>query len=274
MKLFGSIFIACLMQFSAFCQSEVKNDVILKLTGEEMTGKIQEIGETNIKFIYAGETLVYTIKKSEVAKITFSSGRIEIVNGTKPLSAKADSIAQSGLGAHHNKIAILPFSYLVDKQDAGEELTYKVQNEIYSILSAHSGFMTVQPTQTTNALLLKAGITGKNLRTFTMGEICNILEVEYVYQGTITQDKTSVSSSGGDYTTAKSSVSNNRAVGTVYSSNSSVTTQNYSTSVTMNIFTDKGESIFSQEHSSFWSANDAYKTTLNYLLKRTPLYRK
>lgn len=274
MKMFWTLFIASMMQFSAFSQSAVKNDVILKLTGEEMTGKIQEIGETDVKFVYAGETVVYTIKKSEISKITFSSGRIEVMNGAKPLSAKADSIAKVGLGTHHNKIAILPFSYLINKQDAGEEMTYKVQNEIYSILSAHSGYMTVQPTQTTNALLLKAGITGKNLRTFTMGEICNILEVEYVYQGTITQDNTSVSNSGGGYTSVKGNVTNTRSVGTVYSSANSVSTQNYSTSVTMNIYTDKGESIFSQEHSSFWATNDAYKVTLNYLLKRTPLYRK
>jgi len=42
----------------------------------------------------------------------------------------------------------------------------------------------------------------------------------------------------------------------------------------MNIYTDKDTNIFTKDHSSFWSSNDAYKTTLQYLLKRTPLYKK
>ena len=288
MKFMLTILIACAVQFHSFGQSTIKNDVIVKLSGEEMAGKVQEIGDSDIKFIYAGETLVYTIKKSEIAKITFSSGRIEILNGPKNTSAKADSIAKSGLEAHHNKVAILPFSYIIDKKDAGEEMTYKVQNEIFSVLNAHSGYMTIQPTQTTNALLLKAGITGANVRSFTMGEICNLLGVEYVFQGTVTQDLNSVSTSGGSYTsveagsastTRKAGTNNNATTGTVYggtaySSNNSVTTQNYSTNVTMNIFNDKGETVFSQDHKSFWGTNDAYKVTLNYLLKRTPIYQK
>ncbi|WP_300665315.1 hypothetical protein, partial [Fluviicola sp.] len=104
----------------------------------------------------------------------------------------------------------------------------------------------------------------------------NILGVEYVVQGTITQDLTSVSSNSSGSTTvnAKTNQSNNRTVGTVNGYSSSYSTQNYSTNVTMNIYTDKGETIFSQNHQSFWSSDDAYKVTLNYLLKRTPLYQK
>ncbi|MNV05343.1 hypothetical protein D3C71_956760 [compost metagenome] len=276
MKLITTIGIFLLCHFMMFAQSTMKNDIVLKISGEELSGKVQEIGDTDIKFIYAGESLVYQIKKSDIAKITFSSGRVEIFNSPKPTSAQADSIAKSGLEAHQNKIAILPFSYLMNKQDAGQEMTYKVQNEVFSIMNAHSGYMTVQPTQTTNALLLKAGITGANVRSFTMGEICNILGVEYVIQGTITQDLTSVSSSASGSTTvnAKTNQNNNRTVGTVNGYSSSYTSQNYSTNVTMNIYTDKGESIFSQNHQSFWSSDDAYKVTLNYLLKRTPIYQK
>lgn len=286
MKTLFIFLIAIIVHFSSLAQSTAKNDVIVKLSGEEMAGKIQEIGDSDLKFVYAGETLVYTIKKSEIAKINFASGRVEIITAPKATSAKADSMAKSGLEAHHNIIAILPFSYLIDKKDAGQEMTYKVQNEVFNIMNAHSGYMTVQPTSTTNALLLKAGITGENVRSFTMGEICNLLGVEYVIQGTITQDLTSVSNTGGTSTSVKGGVSStNRNIGTVntsgtgytgsvHSSSSSVSTQNYSTNVTMSIYTDKGETIFSQDHKSFWGTNDAYKTTLNYLLKRTPIYQK
>lgn len=286
MKTIFTLFIVIVIHCFSFAQSTMKNDVIVKLSGEEMVGKIQEIGDSELKFVYAGETLVYTIKKSDIAKINFASGRVEIVTTPKASSAKADSMSKSGLESHHNMVAILPFSYLIDKKDAGQEMTYKVQNEVFNIMNTHSGYMTIQPTSTTNALLLKAGITGANVRSFTMGEICNLLGVEYIIQGTITQDLTSVSNTGGSSTTVSGGVSStNRNIGTVntsgtgynatsYSSSSSVSTQNYSTNVTMSIYTDKGETIFSQEHKSFWGTNDAYKTTLNYLLKRTPIYQK
>lgn len=276
MKLIATLGLFLLIQLGALSQSTMKNDVILKTSGDELVGKVQEIGDTDVKFIYAGETLVYQIKKSEIAKITFSSGRVEMYNSPKPTSAQADSIAKSGLESHQNKIAILPFNYLINKQDAGQEMTYKVQNEVFNIMNSHSGYMSVQPTSTTNALLLKAGITGGNVRSFTMGEICNVLGVEYVIQGTITQDLTSVSTSSSGSTTynAKTNSSSNRSVGTVSGASSSYSSQNYSTNVTMTIYTDKGETIFSQDHQSFWSADDAYKTTLNYLLKRTPIYQK
>lgn len=286
MKTIFTLFIVIVIHCFSFAQSTMKNDVIVKLSGEEMVGKIQEIGDSELKFVYAGETLVYTIKKSDIAKINFASGRVEIVTTPKASSAKADSMSKSGMESHHNMVAILPFSYLIDKKDAGQEMTYKVQNEVFNIMNTHSGYMTIQPTSTTNALLLKAGITGANVRSFTMGEICNLLGVEYIIQGTITQDLTSVSNTGGSSTTVSGGVSStNRNIGTVntsgtgynatsYSSSSSVSTQNYSTNVTMSIYTDKGETIFSQDHKSFWGTNDAYKTTLNYLLKRTPIYQK
>lgn len=283
MKLITALGIFLFVHFMSFSQATMKNDVVLKINGDELTGKVQEIGDSEIKFMYAGETLVYAIKKADISKITFSSGRIETFNAPKPANAKSDSVS---LAAHHNKLAILPFSYLVNKQDAGQEMTYKVQSETYAVLNVHSGYIEVQAPATTNALLLKAGITGQNVRSFTMGEICNILGVEYVVQGTITQDLTSVSNSGGSYTNVKSEKSSTtRSIGTVNrsgtdyngsvsSSSNSVSTQNYSTNVMMNIYTDKGETIFSQNHQSFWSTDDAYKVTLNYLLKRTPIYQK
>jgi len=54
----------------------------------------------------------------------------------------------------------------------------------------------------------------------------------------------------------------------------STSTQNYATSMTMNVFNDKGDNIYSQDHTSFWNTQDSYKITLKYLAKRMPLYKK
>jgi len=42
----------------------------------------------------------------------------------------------------------------------------------------------------------------------------------------------------------------------------------------MNVYNDKGDNIFNKDHESFWQTNDAYKITLKFLTKRTPLCTK
>jgi len=208
-------------------------------------------------------------------KITFASGRVEIINDA-PEVKEGNPTPGSGLEAHHNKIAILPFSYIVDKQSAGDEMSYKVQTECYSFLNNHVGELTIQDPITTNALMIKAGINQGNIRGFTMGEICNILGVEFIVTGTITQNETSVSNYSGTSTSGKNE-KNKKNTGNIfsaYSSSYSSSTQNYQTAMTMNIFTDKNTNIYSKDHTSFWPSADAYKITLQYMLKRTPVYKK
>ncbi len=278
--------------FVGTISGQQKPDILLKLNGEENVGKVLEINDSSVKFTFQGETLVYTIKKQDILKITYGSGRIEFINKPKLPSEsnaaseppKDNTVAKNdGLASHHNKVAILPFKYLIDKVDAGEEMTYKVQDEAFSFLSKHIGNLELQSPNTTNALLIKAGVSNNNIRGFTTGEICNILGVEYILQGTITQNKTTASNiqtTNGSY--KNNSDNNNKGnIGSIFgssgranSSTFSTSTQNYKTSVTMNVFNDKGESTFSQNHDSFWSSTDAYKITLQYLLKRTPIYRK
>jgi len=281
---------------SLFAQDAGKYDLILKINGDELLGSVKEILDMEFKFVYKGESLVYSIKKSDVIKITFASGRIEFFNrpslpsdknsaapDNKSAPASSNGVAVKpvqSLQEHHNKVAILPFNYLIDRQDAGESMTYTVQNEAFSFLSKHAGLLELQSTNTTNALLIKAGVTNGNIRGFTMGEICDILGVEFIVQGTINQDRTSVSnySSGNNSIRLNQNNNNKNAIGAINGrstySNVSSSSQNYQTKVAMNVFNDKGESIFSQDHVSFWNTGDAYKITLQYLLKRTPLYRK
>ena len=270
-----------------------KFDTILKINGDELQGTVKEILANTIKFAYAGEELSYEIAKSDIIKITFSSGRIEFFNKPTLSSESSNGADNSKPGQefnqpqdHHNKVAILPFHYLIDKQNASEEITYQVQTETYGYLSKHIGALTLQDVNETNALLIRNGVSEGNIRGFTMGEICNILGVEYVVQGTITQDRTSVTSSSSSSYNNKNSGGayvdkNGNLIGNINGSSNkgnsstfSSAQQNYSTSITMNIYTDKGENIFSQDHTGFWPTTDAYKITLQYLLKRTPIYRK
>ena len=69
------------------------------------------------------------------------------------------------------------------------------------------------------------------------------------------------------------SKSNNKtasASGSSYSTSS----QNYESTIDMKIYNDKSDVIFSQNRKSFWSDGSAYKSTIEFLLKRCPLYSK
>lgn len=255
-----------------------QNDIILKTDGSEMVGKVSEIATDDLKFAYQNETVQYTVLKKDIVKITFSSGRVEFFN--KSGGDKSDA----KLGDHHNKVAILPFSYVKDQGDGAATMSKKIQQETYSIFNGKKVNLQFQDPNTTNALLIKAGITGENEAGYTMGEICNILGVEYVIQGMVSIEKTGQSSYSSSSTSVKGKTgqksSSHGLIGEILTSGKASTStygstsDNFSSSITMNIYNDKGDNIYNKDHASFWTSQDAYKITLNFLAKRTPIYMK
>ncbi|EAQ41474.2 hypothetical protein [Polaribacter sp. MED152] len=260
-----------------------QSDIILKTTGEEMKGKVLKMGESTIQFVYENETIEYTVKKSDIVKITFSSGRVEFFN---KLNTKSNNY---NLEDHHNKVAILPFGYLKDQQTSNATMQKKIQQETFSIFKRKSASLKFQDPNTTNALLAKAGINNNNIAGYTMGEIANILGVEYLVQGMVSIEKTTVTSYSNTNTTTKRNGNNSlrvdrhgHIIGDIWNSNKrktnsstfGTTQQNYATNITMNIYNDKGENIFTKDHQSFWQTPNAYKITLGFLAKRTPIYKR
>lgn len=272
--------------FSAIAQNDPKNyDIILKTNGEEMEGSVKEIQEESLSFIYKNETIVYQVKQKDIVKITFASGRVQFFNKfDEPENSKNASLED-----HHNKVAVLPFAYIKDQQEGDPVMSSKIQTETFALLSKHRGGLTYLSTNDTNALLIKAGVTNHNIQGYTMGEICTILGVEYVIQGMVSVEKTTQQNINTYSETTKNKGNNKAYIDShghligdplsngksqSYGSSISTNTQNYATSMTMNVFNDKGDQIYSQDHTSFWNTQDAYKITLKYLAKRMPLYKK
>jgi TolB-like protein len=258
-------------------------DIVYKTNGEQMTGKVTKVTDNDISFVYTGETAEYVIKKSDVEKIVHSSGRVETFD-EQPSSTetrKADVVSMTASPTdHHNKIAVLPFTFLIDRQPGAPEMGYKAQDDTYDFLVKHSAGYTILDTRTTNALLIKAGVTKDKMMGFTMKEICDILGVEYVVDGTITQTKGYQTSSTSDNinTTVKRNGPPTEVTktGIKSSANSySNAVQRYDVAVGLNIFMDNNASIYNQNHKAIISSTDgAYDSPLEYLLKRCPLYRK
>lgn len=259
--------------------AQTKTDVILKTNGEEMKGKVMEILDNDIKFSYEGETLVYTVKKADIQKITFSSGRVQTFNvaaATSPTPAPADN-QPAATGDSRNKVAILPFTFTKDGQAAPEEVSMQVQNECYALLSRHSGVYTVLEPRRTDVLLNKANITRATIMNYTMDEIAKILGVEYIVDGMVTQNRTSQTSYGSSSYQNKNKDNDKKDDDKKSSGSSSTyatTQQNYQSTLDLKIYNDKGATIYSQNRKAFWNTEDAYKSALEYLIKRCPLYTR
>ncbi|MFD1294969.1 hypothetical protein ACFQ5N_14085 [Lutibacter holmesii] len=257
----------------------------MKTNGEEMVGNVKSIEEESLSFIYKNETIVYKVKQSDIVKITFASGRVQFFNKIN----QPGNTNNISLENHHNKVAVLPFVYIKDNQEGDLVMSNKIQTETLALLNKHRGELTYLSVNDTNALLVKAGVTNNNIQGYTMGEICTILGVEYVIQGMVSVEKTTQQNINTFSETTKNKENTkayidsqghlignplNNGKSQSYGSSVSTYTQNYATSMTMNIFNDKGHNIYSQDHTSFWNTQDAYKITLKYLAKRMPLFKK
>ncbi|MFN7259551.1 MAG: hypothetical protein ACK5TU_06605 [Cyclobacteriaceae bacterium] len=242
-------------------------DKLIMLSGEEKIGQVTEVGDTFIKFIHKGETLNYSFKKSDINKIQFASGRIEFFTQS-PKEGK-DSLS-TGMQDHHNVVAILPFSYIGSGGSRDEKMSVKAQGDCFNILKKEASQLIVQDPIITNALLVKGGINESNIVGFTPNDLAQLLGAEYVIYCTITINQRGSTTTGTNYFNAKNN--GNRTSG--FGLGSSSSTANFNTNVDMKIYTDQGQNVFAQSHNSFWPNENAYETTLKYLIKRTPLHHK
>ncbi|MFB6456358.1 hypothetical protein ACE38W_13890 [Chitinophaga sp. Hz27] len=260
---------------SVTVSAQTRNDIIFKTNGEQLAGKVTAINDAEVKFRYAGETLDYTIKKSDIQKIKFASGREEvynqpaIVNGAPAATTPDDG---APIGDPHNKVAILPFSFTRDGVLQPDEVSQEVQNEVYNLLSKHAGVYQIMQPRLTVVMLNKAGINKNTFMNYTMDEICKKLGVEYILSGSITVNATSVSHTGTSSYDEKGKNGDNKSSGS--STNYSTSKQNFKTRVDMKVYNDKGVSIYNQNRQAFWNEDDSYKDAVEYLLKRSPLYKK
>ncbi|PZX46922.1 hypothetical protein [Algoriphagus chordae] len=258
--------------FSAVMAQEEQFDKVVKTNGEEMLGHVTEMGDDAIKFVHKGETLSYSLKKSEINKIQFASGRVEFFTEAPNASPTASAAAPVGnsVQSHHNMVAVLPFDYMGSGGSRDDKMGLKVQSDCYTYLRQKAALFTIQDPLTTNALLVKNNIQVDNLIGLTPGEMANLLGVEYVVYGSVVITQTGVTNSSANSYSSKSK-------GSRYNSTnfgSSTTSASFNTNVDLKIYNDQGQNVYANTHDSFWPDENAYEITLQYLIKRTPLYSK
>lgn len=255
--------------------AQEKYDEVLLTNGVEYIGKVSEINEKEVKFSHKGETLVYTIPRTQIFRIAFASGRTEVFQSVA--NNQGSTGAAEVVAVNRNMVAILPFRFVSNKTYPGwQDMAYKIQEEAYLQAMASIPRYSFQLPATTNAILLKKGIDPQQLRAYTMDEIANLLGVGYVMSGEVSMrsngfvqsgtqtvyqnNNNTVTKPGGtSTTTSTTTINNNKYV------------ESFATTVSLKIHNETGSVIYTKSRESVWSVPDAYKATLNYLLKRTGL---
>lgn len=180
--------------------------------------------------------------------------------------AQAQSTDSTRLDA--KKVAILPIAYVGEGSPMRLlEMRYRLQNIAYLYLKEKAVELKFQDLAETNALLLKSGVTEANYREYTPKELAAILEVEYVVTGMVTQE------SNGVYKVKNT----NRGNSDEYERETRTqtkTTQDMNTQIDLAVYNNKGEQLYTKSRRSVLSDINAYKPGLEYLLKRSPLYKK
>lgn len=287
MKLFVTTkqFLTSLLLFTAMIMSaQNKVDTVIMNNGEKREGKVTQMLENSILFVYKGETLSYEFKKSEINKIVFASGRAETINNAStsvPVSVVSSAADRRG------KIAVLPFEFITNDAALNvNSMAEQLQADSFLSIKENTHGLEIQDPITTNSILAKNKIAYSNLKTVSPEEMATLLGVENVVYGiaNVTNKGTSTYGSGlksyndkdvynkeynkdGRKETSKSS-------GSAYSSNSATTMINYQTKINLNIFNDKGTNLYSESRDSFGTGFDAYHATINYLIKRYPFGSK
>ena len=261
-------FLVLILPLAIYAQSP-KTDKVLMTSGEVKQGQVIGVDDQAITFVHQNEAVQYTLKKTDISKIEFASGRIEVYNPVQPEFNGSDG---TNLADHHNKVAVLPFNYIRDgAQLKGDIMEKKVQREFFSLMKGHVGVLKIEDPEAVNAALIKHNINGDNIYQFTMPELANFLGVEYIVQGTLTINQSGTSSFGSTYGQAKSK-SWNKVSG--FSLSSATTSVQYHTVVDIVLFNDSGEEVYSQTKESVWPNDNAYDMTFRYLIKRMPIYSK
>lgn len=253
--------------------NHLKLDKITFLDRQVKEGRVISISGNTVKFTHKGESLVYDFDKKEIETIAFASGRIDT------LTYLAKEVNNKPVVDTDNKVAVVPLSYIGEGSASRmDQMEFRLQEIAIDYLRKYSRELKIQDATETNAILGKKGINSYSIRNYTPKELAEILQVEYVIMGTIEQNYADISTVTTNNRTGSTQIEQRgNGISVKDRQNStgfSNTHQNVQTNVRIAVYNEKGENIYSKSKHSILSTNEAYKNSLQFLLKRTPLYKR
>jgi len=172
------------------------------------------------------------------------------------------------------KLAILPFAFTNNGHVSLENGKEAQQFLIQYIQKKQKHFkVTVMNGRNVNVLLNKAGITPETFDNYTIKEISDVVEADYILIGAV--DKTLQGSSSIDIN-AETSRKKNPGVKNTFGSNVGSTSDTYQATVYISIFKKDGTPIYDNNKSNVFIDNSStsWKNSIIWQVRHFPLYNK
>lgn len=280
MKIKNVFTIIALLVFSAniLAQGTKKLDKIIKRDYQIIEGTIAKISDKTVEYSLPGETVLIELDVSQIARIDFASGRSQVFDVSPANTVQNASGTIVTTTMQTNTIAVLPVPYLnSDTQESSADMAKFAQNDLYNkLLDKSSNILplTVQDLRTTNSLLHKAGIDHNNIDETPIEDLEKILGVDNIVAAKVSYTINS-GTTATTYNSGNAKVSDNNKK--VKTNDISTTTSNTQVYYYYTVYFDmykNATKIYSQTRKPLLAIKDSWMDSVQYLLKRSPIYVK
>lgn len=274
---------ALIFSVSVFAQAKV--DKVYLNDGSVLEVHVKKVTASSIEYAYPGETAQNEESVKNVRTIVFASGRVQQFNtgdnNAAPPVPPAPPVHPQRPGIVYqavrpNEMAILPVAF-IDKNsgELSEEKSKLAQAEIYNFFDNNKSRINpiyLQDGRTTNASLKKAGIAIADLDAMTIEDLEKVLGAEYLILSKVSYTtKTNVTSNQSTY--GKSEKKDNKNTVAVNTSTYANENTSYAYTVILEIYKG-GQKVYNETRQPFFSMEGSWKDAYEYMLKRTPIYKR
>ncbi|WP_143305915.1 hypothetical protein [Chitinophaga vietnamensis] len=285
MKHITALCFSLLLAIFACAQNNAKTDMVIKTNGDILKVQVFKVSNSSISFRYPGETVENVVPTSEINRIVFASGREQQFNKNKSDAAPATAPANNGTAAEKpapasndvppvtpGTVAIMP-PYFTQEGAYRKDLSDLAQSHISDFIRKYQKRMKVTPMdiRVVNARLRGAGIDPTSINSYDIASLAQKTGAEYILMFDLfktfkERQQTSTTSAERDR------------------SNSSVTTtasdkDAYNISAQVSVYKNDGSLVYQRRVKpldlgpELTFEDDIWKGYINFLMKRTPLYR-
>lgn len=258
-------------------------DKIVKKDFSIIEGNVIKVTDKTVDFSYANEKTINSLDINTIAKIYFSSGRIQKFTGEDTVNSNIQKVEEKNPTITFRKIkkntlAVLPVSFLnTETHEYSEERAKYAQNDLYNEISKYSGQYTLQDIRETNSLLSLSGIDYNALDSVPIETLQDILGVDNIVIGKVsyTVDKRQDVMTDS-YSSIETNKRKNRVSGTEFSNTSIQDDTMYDYKVYLDIYKNS-QKTYSQTRvplNIFGAGKNKWIDAMKYLIKRSPLYLK
>ncbi|MBP6431732.1 MAG: hypothetical protein KA319_08200 [Ferruginibacter sp.] len=264
-------------------QTKISYDKIIKKDYQIVECNVTKIADKFIEYNLPNETLIYSLEIEKIARIDFASGKSKTYLtepiATAPIKGNPDILTYQGVvneqPIQENTLAILPVPFdNTDNNGSSESMAKLAQNDIYSsVLDRINKIypVTVQDIRTTNSLLRKANINFRNVDEVPVEELQKILGVDNILALKVSYTIDQVNSTTIQNSESTSIDKKIITFDDFVSIDNSVE-KFYDFMVYFDVYKNS-KKVYSKSRKPFLSLKDSWIDAVNYLFKKSPLYK-